>query len=367
MKTYRLISLIIALLFVFCAVPVYATDPCETHTFDDWVVTTDAGCLTEGAKTRTCSVCGATETEVIPAKGHNNVFERIAPTCTEAGKLTSYCPTCGLIHSETVIPATGHTAGYKTVVTAPSASDDGEWRICCVNCGLVMQSGTIDAAAPTVALDFSEPEKLDDSYNTVTASVKLINNPGVWAFSFYLYYDPAFYVTNVAFGDMFTSDESICEAKNVVVAEDAKAKSEFAKANIPTANLRALCFYADSSDFSDKTGDGTVITVTFRYSGELDGTYGFGFVPVPDSVINSSGNDVDFTFYPASIPFAPIENNVIIGDVNDDGLITLQDLAALKKYLAGVSGATANDLNSDVNGDGLVTIADIGAIKILLA
>ena len=58
---------------------------------------------------------------------------------------------------------------------------------------------------------------------------------------------------------------------------------------------------------------------------------------------------------------------VIIGDVNDDGLITLSDLAALKKFLAGVAGAEANVANSDVSGDGLVTIADIGAIKKLLA
>ena len=61
------------------------------------------------------------------------------------------------------------------------------------------------------------------------------------------------------------------------------------------------------------------------------------------------------------------EPEVIIGDVNDDGLITLSDLAALKKFLAGVSGAEANVANSDVSGDGLVTIADIGAIKKLLA
>ncbi len=367
MKNVKIISFIIAVIMTLSAVPVLAVDPCETHTFGDWVTVTEAGCLTEGAKTRTCTVCGYVENDVIPAKGHNNVFDRIAPTCTEPGKLTSYCPTCGLIHSETVIPATGHTAGYKTVVTAPSAGDDGEWRICCVNCGVVLQSGTIDASAPTVALDFSEPEKLDDTYNTVSASVNLINNPGVWAFSFYLYYDPAFFVTDIAVGDIFTSGESIYEAKNIVVSEDAKARSEFAKANIPTSNLRALCFYGDSSDLSDKAGDGAVITVTFRYSGELDGTYGFGFVPVPDSVINAAGCDVDFTFYPASIPFEPIADNVVIGDVNDDGLITLQDLSALKGFLAGVSNAHANVLNSDISGDGLVTISDIGAIKKLLA
>ena len=58
---------------------------------------------------------------------------------------------------------------------------------------------------------------------------------------------------------------------------------------------------------------------------------------------------------------------VVIGDVNDDGLITLKDLAALKAYVAGVSGAEANVANSDINGDGLVTISDVGAIKKLIA
>ena len=366
MKNVKIISLIIAVVMTICAVPVYATDPCETHTFDEWVTVTEAGCVTEGAKTRTCTVCGYVENETIPAKGHNNVFNRVAPTCTEDGMLTSYCPTCGLIHSQTVLPATGHTAGYKTVVTAPGAGGDGEWRICCVNCGAVLQSGAIDSSAPTVALEFAEPEKLDDTYNTVSASVKLINNPGVWAFSFYLYYDPAFFVTDVAFGDVFSDGESICEAKNIVVSGDAKARREFAKANIDTSNLRALCFYADSSDLSEKEGDGTVITVTFRYSGELDETYGFGFVPVPDSVIDSDGNDIDFTFYPASKKIKPIKDNILVGDVNGDGLLTIQDLASIKQLLAGADGVYAV-ANSDINGDGLLTIADIAAIKILLA
>ena len=57
----------------------------------------------------------------------------------------------------------------------------------------------------------------------------------------------------------------------------------------------------------------------------------------------------------------------LIGDVNGDGLITIRDLASLKKYIAGDVDDYYAIVNCDVNGDGSTTIKDIGEIKKILA
>ena len=57
---------------------------------------------------------------------------------------------------------------------------------------------------------------------------------------------------------------------------------------------------------------------------------------------------------------------VTIGDVNGDGLLTIQDLSAIKGYIAGVNGNYLIEA-CDINGDGVHTISDISAIKKLLA
>ena len=47
--------------------------PGHTHAWDGGAVTTPAGCTSSGVRTYTCSVCGDTRTEDIPAQGHDFV------------------------------------------------------------------------------------------------------------------------------------------------------------------------------------------------------------------------------------------------------------------------------------------------------
>ena len=62
-----------------------------------------------------------------------------------------------------------------------------------------------------------------------------------------------------------------------------------------------------------------------------------------------------------------VESAVLIGDVNNDGMITIRDLSELKRLLAGASEDEFNLANSDVSGDGLVTISDLSSLKKMLA
>lgn len=45
--------------------------PPHTHTFSEWTERTAATCTAQGEKARTCTVCSTTETEAIPALGHD--------------------------------------------------------------------------------------------------------------------------------------------------------------------------------------------------------------------------------------------------------------------------------------------------------
>lgn len=44
---------------------------CEKHSFGNWSIVTEATCTESGTKTRSCEVCGETETEMIPSIGHS--------------------------------------------------------------------------------------------------------------------------------------------------------------------------------------------------------------------------------------------------------------------------------------------------------
>ena len=109
-----------------------------THTWDGGVITTAADCTTDGVKTYTCTVCGKTKTETIPAIGHsygawtalddtwhqrvcanddshvekeNHAWDggviTTAATCATEGEKTFTCTDCGATKTET-IPAAEH-------------------------------------------------------------------------------------------------------------------------------------------------------------------------------------------------------------------------------------------------------------------
>ena len=72
-------------------------EPLHEHTFGDWTVTTEATYKTTGVQERTCSICGYTETEVIPKIVHTHTAQNL--TITETTH--SYtCKLCGEVYNE---------------------------------------------------------------------------------------------------------------------------------------------------------------------------------------------------------------------------------------------------------------------------
>lgn len=85
--------------------------PALGHKWDSGTVTTEPTETDPGTMTYTCTVCGQTKTEVIPATGpHTHVWDEgtvtVAPTETTPGVRTYTCTVCGQTRTE-IIPATG--------------------------------------------------------------------------------------------------------------------------------------------------------------------------------------------------------------------------------------------------------------------
>ena len=104
--------------FAGCSATVSST---HNHSWGSWTETTPATCETAGVKTRTCSTCGESETQTIPAKGHQEVVDAaVKATCTTAGLTEGkHCSVCSkVLTAQKTIPAKGHSWKAATC-TAP--------------------------------------------------------------------------------------------------------------------------------------------------------------------------------------------------------------------------------------------------------
>ncbi len=107
-------------------------------TFGDWVTDSEPTCDEDGSKSRTCSVCGEVETEVIPALGHSYsdewIFD-IEPTCTEGGSRHRVCSVCEVVETEK-LSALGHSYSDEWIIDVePTCTEKGSKFHLCANCG----------------------------------------------------------------------------------------------------------------------------------------------------------------------------------------------------------------------------------------
>ena len=85
MKRILVLLLASMMLFAFVACDDNTPTPApHEHEFGEWTITKEETCTEEGVKTRTCKGCSETETEAIPAKGHNPDANG---KCTACGKM----------------------------------------------------------------------------------------------------------------------------------------------------------------------------------------------------------------------------------------------------------------------------------------
>ena len=135
--------------------------PALGHSWSNWTVN-DATCTEDGSRTRSCSVCGVSESEVIPATGHQHTEVRdvFAATCTEGGFTgNTYCTDCDeMIAYGSPTAATGHKWNAGVITQEPTASADGVKTYTCTVCGDTKTEAVkyeAELKAPSVSMTLS--------------------------------------------------------------------------------------------------------------------------------------------------------------------------------------------------------------------
>lgn len=106
------------------------------HAWDSGTVKEHATCNTDGSKSHTCTKCGATKTEKIPATNNHTFGEwsqTKAPTCTEKGQQIRSCSACQTAEFGD-IEALGHTLTNTTIIKQPTCAETGIEKGYCTRC-----------------------------------------------------------------------------------------------------------------------------------------------------------------------------------------------------------------------------------------
>ena len=107
---------------------------CTSHTYGSAVITKQPTCTSEGAKTKTCTQCGATVTETIAKLSHSYTTTVVAPTCTADGYTLHKCSVCGTSYKDSTTKATGHSYGNSVVTKQPTCTAEGTAIKTCTKC-----------------------------------------------------------------------------------------------------------------------------------------------------------------------------------------------------------------------------------------
>ena len=147
------------------------------HTWDNGKVTTEPTENEPGVRTFTCTICGQTRTETIPATGvHDYQFTKnVAPTCTADGYDLYTCSGCGATEKRNLTDAAGHKWDGGTVTTAPTETTPGVRTYTCTVCGEVKTEVIPATGAHTHKWDAgkvtTEPTETTPGVRTYTCTI----------------------------------------------------------------------------------------------------------------------------------------------------------------------------------------------------
>lgn len=105
-----------------------------SHNYEVGRITAEPACTAEGEMTYTCTLCGESYTEKIPAAGHKPVIDPAVPAgCETEGKTEgSHCEICAQeLTAQTKVPPVGHKFQVETV-KAGMAKEGSITEICTV-------------------------------------------------------------------------------------------------------------------------------------------------------------------------------------------------------------------------------------------
>lgn len=108
------------------------------HLYGEWQVQSDATCTKTGVKTRVCTLCEDTQSESIPALGHQNGTWQPDPAhpanCLQQGLELLNCTRCNTVLNVRKTAALGHSFGDFTTVFAATCTAAGKQARTCTRC-----------------------------------------------------------------------------------------------------------------------------------------------------------------------------------------------------------------------------------------
>lgn len=142
--------------------------PTTPHQYGNWAVDYDATCENAGRRYRTCSDCGDSIYDEIPAKGHNLTSK------VEGGKIITTCTNGCDYHEEKPVDTTEHEckAGGYRIDKAPTCTSTGIKYAVCSICGKDMgEAETIEETGHTLYYITVAPTCKAQGYTTEACSV----------------------------------------------------------------------------------------------------------------------------------------------------------------------------------------------------
>ncbi len=296
----------------------YVDDEVDALGHNYEAVVTAPTCTEGGYTTNTCSVCGNSYIDnEVEATGHSYNAVVTAPTCTEAG-YTTYTCTCGDSYVDDEVEATGHS--YNAVVTAPTCTEAGYTTYTCANCGNSYVADETEALGHSfgdwVITDATcEAEGLKTrecgcgATETETIPVighnyeAVVTNPTCTEAGYTTY-------TCANCGDSYVDDEV-----------EATGHSYEAVVTAPTCTEGGYTTYTCSACGNTYTADETEAT-------------GHNYKSVVTEPTATEQGYTTHTCEKCGDSYVDSIVTITIGDVDNDGLINLNDLIALAQYVA---------------------------------
>ncbi len=295
--------------------------PATGHSYSSWVTESESDCESDGLKVQTCANCGDRIEEVIPATGHSygDWVTETESDCENDGLKVQTCSSCG-DRIEEVIPAAGHSYSSWVTETESDCENDGLRARTCSNCGDRIEE-IIPAAGHSYKTEYIEPTETTEGYTIYECTVcgdSYISD----------YIDP---ITNVNFSCTVTSYLSDTDTVQIELIKRGETEASY-------------------------TLTDTGKNCEFTFENILSGAYTvriskYGHAVREYTIIITDDMEVQqFEIW-------------LLGDVNGDGQINVQDYAKTLKHIKRTDMLSDYaEICADINGNGIINVQDYARI-----